>query len=807
MAASIEFLQLNLQKAKQAQIELGQKIRSYNNKSKKFICLVQEPQLYGGRMAGQPKNCKRYSFPTNPRAAIYTDMSTQGWFIEALSTRDITVFQTMINNKSTLLVSAYLDITLLHVIPPALHKVLLYAEQKGFGIILGMDSNAHSTSFGPDTNKRGENLDLFIAQYKLDIANCSHDPTFESRGAKTCIDITLSSRLAVSLQDWHVDRSYNGSDHNSIYFTSCVDIISTNPSWLWNQANWPAFSDHIDRHLRTHIPSNITQKSLDHAVNDMYEVINTALSIAVPKSRGRIIDTNNPWWSSTLQTKRKQVLKLYKKSRNHPTAFNIASYKETKKEYTRLCQQAKRNSWNDYKENIDSTHGINAFRKILEARPAVRMGTFEKPDGSLTDPGTDTLQHLLDTHCPTATPIQPTQYNKYKSIPKARVTAWTPSWLTTDKLLLAIKQFQNKKSPGPDGLRPIALKHLPSKCIKLILTLYKASILLAFTPTAWKGCRVIFIPKPGKDNYKLAKAWRPISLTNYILKALERLCGWHMDDALKNSPIHIQQHGFRTDRNTDTAISTVTDYIEKHIYNQKHVIGVFLDIQAAFDSIKPSKIKEALLLHGGDPLMVEWYYSYITHRNMFVDINGQQISCTTSLGFPQGGVCSAKFWIIAFNAAISILNEHGVLGLGFADDCVALIGGTNLHQMMSRIQKVVTKLEEWGLTCGLTFNPSKTEVLIFTKSTLKASQYPNKLIVGDHPVPFTQSARYLGVTLDSKLTWNLHFSKQITKCKKYLHMLQKGVKRHGVLSLRISSGFMLQLSAPNLLMPPSPGVI
>ena len=386
-----------------------------------------------------------------------------------------------------------------------------------------IDPNAHSTSFGPDTNKRGEDLDLFIAQYKLDIANCSHVPTFESRGAKTCIDITLSSRLAVSLQDWHVDQSYNGSDHNSIYFTSCVDTISTNPSWIWNQANWPAFSDHVDRHLRTHIPSNITQKTLDHAVNDMYAVINTALAIAVPKSKGRIIDTNNPWWSPTLQTKRKHVLKLYKKSRNHPTPFNIASYKETKKEYTRLCQQAKRNSWNDYKENIDSTHGINAFRKILEARPTVRMGTFEKPDGSLTDPGTDTLQHLLDTHCPTATPIKSTQYDKYKSIFKARVAAWTPSWLTLDKLLLAIKQFQNKKSPGPDGLRPIALKHLPTKCIKLILTLYKASILLAFTATAWKGCRVIFIPKPGKDNYKLAKAWRPISLTNYILKALERL--------------------------------------------------------------------------------------------------------------------------------------------------------------------------------------------------------------------------------------------------------------------------------------------
>ena len=65
-----------------------------------------------------------------------------------------------------------------------------------------------------------------------------------------------------------------------------------------------------------------------------------------------------------------------------------------------------------------------------------------------------------------------------------------------------------------------------------------------------------------------------------------------MDDAIKDSSIHTQQHGFHTNRNTDTAISTVTDYIEKHIYNQKHVIGFSLDIQAALDSIKPSKWRQ-----------------------------------------------------------------------------------------------------------------------------------------------------------------------------------------------------------------------
>ena len=97
--------------------------------------------------------------------------------------------------------------------------------------------------------------------------------------------------------------------------------------------------------------------------------------------------------------------------------------------------------------------------------------------------------------------------------------------------------------------------------------------------------------------------------------------------------------------------------------------------------------------------------------------------------------------------------------------------------MMSRVQKVITKLEEWGLTCGLSFNPSKIVVVIFTKKQLSMSQKPNKLQVRGLSVPFALSAKYLGVTLDSKLTWNLHFNNQLTKWKKYLHMLQKGVEK------------------------------
>ena len=48
-----------------------------------------------------------------------------------------------------------------------------------------------------------------------------------------------------------------------------------------------------------------------------------------------------------------------------------------------------------------------------------------------------------------------------------------------------------------------------------------------------------------------------------------------MDEVLKKFPLHNDPRGFREDRNVVTALSNAVNYIEKHIYNDKHAIGVF----------------------------------------------------------------------------------------------------------------------------------------------------------------------------------------------------------------------------------------
>ena len=82
------------------------------------------------------------------------------------------------------------------------------------------------------------------------------------------------------------------------------------------------------------------------------------------------------------------------------------------------------------------------------------------------------------------------------------------------------------------------------------------------------------------------------------------------------------------------------NYIEQNITLNRNVIGVFLDIQAAFDTILPSAIRTELLNYNINPIMEEWYYDYLCHRNLYTEHDGESASATIRIGFPQGGVCT-----------------------------------------------------------------------------------------------------------------------------------------------------------------------
>ena len=218
-------------------------------------------------------------------------------------------------------------------------------------------------------------------------------------------------------------------------------------------------------------------------------------------------------------------------------------------------------------------------------------------------------------------------------------------------------------------------------------------------------------------------------------------------------------------KSTESAISNTVNYIEKFVFKNQYALGVFLDISAAFDSILPEHIKNSLLDHGGDRDLVEWYYGYLKGRDLFVDLQGASIKRTTAMGFPQGGVCSAKFWLIDFNFAIKIINTNNIEGNGYADDCSAVLGGPRVDHLVINMNKMLKSLAIQGRRCGLHFNPEKTVAVLFTRKRLNPEhfiKFEGKII------QYSESVVYLGVTLDSKLHWKVHIQNKINKAKKLI---------------------------------------
>ena len=85
-----------------------------------------------------------------------------------------------------------------------------------------------------------------------------------------------------------------------------------------------------------------------------------------------------------------------------------------------------------------------------------------------------------------------------------------------------------------------------------------------------------------------------------MLKGLEKLMVEQVDITLETNPLHVNQYGFQKHNSTETAVSSSVNYIEKHFKQGNDVLGVFLYMQTAFDTICPKHMKDSLLKHGVD---------------------------------------------------------------------------------------------------------------------------------------------------------------------------------------------------------------
>jgi len=272
------------------------------------------------------------------------------------------------------------------------------------------------------------------------------------------------------------------------------------------------------------------------------------------------------------------------------------------------------------------------------------------------------------------------------------------------------------------------------------------------------------------------KSFRPISLTSYLFKGLERIMYW---DVMEKSPdiYNKNQHAFRKGRSTETALFTLVDRVESSSLRKEFAMATFLDISGAFDNLSPNKVVEAMERKQLGRPFIGWYAHYLRSRTANIAFGATSFSRKLTKGTPQGGVLSPFAWNITFDSLLEALSGWGVTPIGYADDCAVIASGIDLRAIESNLQRAVNIAVAWGVENGLTFSPSKSETILFTRKreskNVKWNLQP--IIISGQEIPIVKHAKYLGITFDKELTMTAHIKDKINKSRSKMGMIRSAV--------------------------------
>ena len=251
--------------------------------------------------------------------------------------------------------------------------------------------------------------------------------------------------------------------------------------------------------------------------------------------------------------------------------------------------------------------------------------------------------------------------------------------VTGEKAKFAVDQFKPYKTPGGEGVYPILLQQGWETLEPVFLLICRASIKLGYIPKIWRESRGVFIPKPGKNSYNMAKSFRLITLTSFQLKVLERMIYWHLNSCLGVDKLITQhQHGFRTGKSTESALHQLITKIERTIVEGQYALGIFLDIEGAFDNVSFKTITEALSEFQLPRIVVRWINAMLRCRTVTVTVQGVSVSKGVKKGCPQGGIMSPLLWNLVINSLIILINSTPADSEGYADDVNLLVRGIDI---------------------------------------------------------------------------------------------------------------------------------
>ena len=744
------------------------------------IYLLQEPYYRTNGVPGVRKPKNFYSHSRTSRAAIYVSALSTFTFVQMpqFTGEDITVgsIEGGCLKDPVIIASIYLEYekpSVKPVVLPLMGELIDFCTTRQIKLICGIDCNSHSPLWGcDDTNKRGEVLEEYIFQKRLFVHNIGSEPTWAARGFSSIIDITVSLNLGDEISQWKVCKKHI-ADHYMISFV--LDSIQNHKVWSrnYNRAKWPLFTEFISSNLKE-APHLWSEDIVESALNHLYVIIEKGLDQACPKHKVKKKDLI-VWWNQDCENARGQYLslrnkirRLHRKNKLPPDEL-LDRVRLAHRKYKYITRNSKRESFRELVRETNSVPAMAKLNKILDRKESSHLGMVTKSDGSSTSNTGETLRVMLDEHFPGSENI--IELDVRSSFEGDARPIDSLEWITNARIRRALNQFKPHKTAGPDGLKPIALRQLPEAAITYIRHIYTACIEIEFSPIRWCHSIVLFMPKQGKKSYKEPRSFRPLSLTSFLFKGLERLAVWRIEEtALIERPLHSKQFAFRKNMSTDHALTGALNTIESALFRQKMVITIDIDIKGAFDNIATEAILMAMENRKIEHNITSWYGDYLNNRTCETTLGGSTANAKLNRGCPQGGVASPVVaWNLPYDSFLEAYDGSAVVQFGFADDGKLIITGVDFQMMLKVAQWAIDVAVKWAEKVGVTFSTEKSNVMFFNQGLFQP--VVETLTLYGKILKWTNENKYLGIIFDNQLSFKRHIESRIASAKRKLMML------------------------------------
>ena len=782
--------------------------RNRGNHPEGFVFALQEPAIVSKKLVNiknviqimDTKCMSRKRKPVNPRAAIICSIHLNMWPVAELCTRDMAVGLLKGSNLGDIyVVSLYCDGAAHKAVPEEFRRFRKIAKKENKQVLLLMDSNSHSETLwsSKKTCARGREWERYINHDPdLLISNIGDHFTFMSQRGQTLIDVTMATaKVDENITHWSVVDCVTNSDHLAIEM-----LLHINGAWNLPPASWDFGNKKFDKDLFVlKMESNSGDsdgdrfwdpETLDRQGQSFIDDMTQALDLTCPLKR-RSTNIARPGW---FDTECKRLLKRCKQIRQYLRNWfrkrrrrGLPDFESNKQKYTwndyqscrrafrKRCRRVKRRHWRRFITGIGDPETVARLSKKLDKNTNAELSCFRDESGKQCTPA-ETVQQLKDTHFPNCLDEPSGRAREFLSDGIADIMDEKANFITPASILTCVHSFKSHKAPGPDGLQVYPFKLLGPKALSRLTRLIKASYLLGAMPECFRLVRIIFIPKVDKPSYDHAKAHRPISLMNNIMKIPEKLFLWRQEDTnLVSNPLEEEQHGFIKCRSCDSAITVVVSHIEHALMRDWFGAVAFLDFQGAYDNLQYSSMEKALLERGTDPNIISWYKDFFYHRKSIMDIKGVHAELYHTQGAPQGGIGSPYLWSAVLNELIKIIKEiEGIVIVAYADDLCLMALGPDKDECIRLLQSAVNAVMNWAGMHLLALSPTKSETILFTKKR----NYPTiidtaaKIKINGVSLDYERgSVRYLGIWLDRNLNWTDHLKIKTQKVKGLLFKL------------------------------------